>query len=177
MEKSNKRIQELQRQLAEATKPVGDDEIEKAIKHINYALHTTTFQTMIGANGVNYLHLLFRAARQRKPSGDAVELAKWLKQESHGCSCGDCTKAAKLCDSILAQSAAGDSVAREFLTASTEGVDRVPAADLLTAEERKDAEEFAHGDFAYSLEVRRVSRALLRLAPAPSSATLTGEKS
>ncbi len=137
-------------QLAEATKPVGDEELEKAIKFYrdwrerHRDASTVTFHP--GSTIDINIESFIRAARQRKPS-------EWTKGEPpkdtyslcyHGEAChpyidthggyGEYRvthwmEMPKPPDSILAQAAAEDSGPPKFVTASTEGVARVPAAD------------------------------------------------
>ncbi len=126
-----------QQQLAEATKPMGDEELEKAIKMINSRM--VYWDNELGAMySEDAVKILIRAARQRKPSGDAVKLAQMVKdrhehsggynaekykldknQYPHDWNIGLGALMQPLADSILAQAGEDKSA-------------RVPAADLLT---------------------------------------------
>ncbi len=167
----------LKQKLAEATKPVGEDDVETAIIHLNDDVEAWTAEGGEDANSLrDDYNTLIRAARQRKPSGDTITLAKWIKKNllnmDEKCSCDSCTGrrlAHNFADSILAQAAAADSVAKEIITASTEGVARVPAADLLTPTQRHWIER--EREYCRDPKSHTMFQIIDRLAPARSAAT------
>ncbi len=170
-------MRDLEKQLAAATAPVVDAELEKAIERLelfgNYLKSAPESMHKVHED----LQPLIRAARQRgKVSADAVKLAEMVKDledltvkdwlAKYG-QAGDTYSsyvfnqlATPLCNSILAQAAAvetasidrglaqlhagevsngpdldaGDELVRQI----NKNVPRVPAADLLTAEEVSD---------------------------------------
>ncbi len=176
-----KEIASLKQQLAEATKPVREEELEKVIARL---WNHMKYWTMEGGKETQQQNLqdyntIIRAARQRKPSGDAVKLAEMVQDNFH-INAHEWNKAMGLVDSILTQAGDNkeyevtqDSGARMNQLLSDRDNARVPAADLLTAEERDNAEKIASsGSHAFwSAPAVSVAVALLRLAPAPSAAT------
>ncbi len=91
----------LQNILNEVTKPVGDEELEKAITSITDWISNKRME--LGED----TDILIRAARQRKPSGDAVKLAEAVNDYLAGI---PHTSAVikSIANSIIAQAAAGE---------------------------------------------------------------------
>ncbi len=114
----------------EATKPVGDEELEKVIERLDKD------KTMIELCGIppirNDLYYLVRAARQRKPSVDVIAMAQWVSDNRRFVGNIGAIKGA---DSILAQAAAGKTKPNhdwrygEEPNGDEPGVACVPAAD------------------------------------------------
>ncbi len=183
-------ISSLKQQLAEATKPVGDELLAAHAERLRQN-YTSIGKDQAFADSWNYV---LRAARQRKPSGDAVRLAWMVKDRFGSMSNADFAKKwnvtigsigaamMRVADSIIAQSVAGETkpfieqnykntgIQEISLISRPDDAARVPAADLLTADERAEIESLRSGP------LRKDSRAALfvgmadRFAPKPEMA-------